>query len=1022
MSRALATNVVEGVESILAWLASFGLGADLPSYCHLESAIGLDEDDPRTIAARAKNPEGVKPYILLTRECSMLTAFELTGSMDVVGEAEFETITSKVHDALASYFQRPGHSIEITFERDPALMRAHVDKMMEPAYATARRLGLDGLCDVLDDRCARVAALCQHESCLLLVYTHLSSMSSDELKREMADHRQRIKDHSLPAAKYAQSPTALIKGLLHTHETIIEAIEEDLRSAKMHIGRLSTHHALREIRRSFDRRNTSLDWKAALPGDRYTPRASSRKNDASNLLLPKLSQQLCKSKVDTDGEFVVINGQYHGYCFMELGPQDPRDFMTLFRRMGDQLPWRVKWTIEPGGIDSMAMKKTIVDITAFLSSTNAAIKRSFDALQEAREDGEHDITVKICASTWANSKADCQRQVSSIAKALEGWGITQVTTDAGDSIQGLVSTLPGFSEKNIAPRMVALLSDVVRMLPWQRPASPWFEGGSIPLRSLDGKLYPYQPTSSKQTAWIDLIWAIMGSGKSVWLNTLNLGSILSPGLKRIPLITIIDVGPSSAGLIDLLQSALPEDRKHEAIYVRLRNTDEFAINPFDTQLGCRYPTQFEREFQIAIISMLATPAGHTDPPESAPELAAMMIDEAYKLYASPGSMKRYDAMTDEAVDQAVAEIHFATDDKTTWWEVTDALMAAGRPREARLAQRFAVPVLSDLIDVVRSAPIRSIFSPSEDSQARTASGLTLIDKMSQVLTTALRDFRIISSHSRFEINENSRVVALDLDEVARGGGEDGERRAGIMFVFARQIAARQYYLSEEILKLCPPLYQRYHQERIEEIRDQMKGLCVDELHRTGGKKAFRKLLSLDRREGRKWGIRVSLASQFMADFNTDGESITESAFSVYIMNAGTSDTQKAAQDLFGLSDSAIDRLKRDVHGPGKFLVWHQVKSGVVTQVLHNAPGAIELWAFSTTPKDTGLRRRLYRHMKPATARKILAKAFPAGTAEAYMEQRQKELTESESDGVIDIVASELMAKYQADIQAERMEA
>ncbi|WP_165971632.1 hypothetical protein, partial [Cupriavidus sp. L7L] len=100
----------------------------------------------------------------------------------------------------------------------------------------------------------------------------------------------------------------------------------------------------------------------------------------------------------------------------------------------------------------------------------------------------------------------------------------------------------------------------------------------------------------------------------------------------------------------------------------------------------------------------------------------------------------------------------------------------------------------------------------------------------------------------------------------------------------------------------------------------------------------------------------------------------------------------------------------------------QVKSGVVTQVLHNAPGSIELWAFSTTPKDTALRRRLYRHMKPATARKILSKAFPAGTAEAYLEQREKELTESESDGVIDIVASELMAKYQADIQAERMEA
>src|SRR5260364_234402 len=65
--------------------------------------------------------------------------------------------------------------------------------------------------------------------------------------------------------------------------------------------------------------------------------------------------------------------------------------------------------------------------------------------------------------------------------------------------------------------------------------------------------------SSLPNAWVDLILALNGSGKSVWLNTLNLGAILSPGLKRLPLITIIDIGPSSSGLIDLLQNALPPD-------------------------------------------------------------------------------------------------------------------------------------------------------------------------------------------------------------------------------------------------------------------------------------------------------------------------------------------------------------------------------------------------------------------------------------------------------------------------------
>lgn len=1015
-------GITDNVESIIAWLSSFALGADLPSYCQLESAIGLDEDDPRTKAARAKDPDKVKPYILLTRECSMLTAFELTGSMDIVGEAEFASITSKVHTALAAYFQRPGHTIEISFERDPTRIRALIDKMMEASYQTAERLGLGELRDVLDARCERMAALCSHESCLMLVYTHLSSMSGDEVKREMADHRQRMKEHNIKATQHGQAVTALVRGLLHTHETLIDAIEEDLRDAKLHIERLSTHQAARAIRSTYDRRGTDLNWKPALPGDKYWTRSAARKNDASDLMLPKLSTQMVPTKQTIEGDFVVIDGQYHGYCFMELGPQDPKDFMTLFRRMGDQMPWRVKFSIEPGGLDSMRLKQTVVSVIGFLGQGNAAIKRSFDAIEEAQGQGEHIVTVKICAATWADSKAECQRQVSAISKALQGWGITQVTTDAGDPIAGLVSTVPGFSEKNLAPRMIPPLMEIVKMLPWQRPASPWFDGGSIPLRTLDGKLYPYQPTSSKQSAWIDLIWATMGSGKSVWLNTLNFGSILAPGLRRLPLITIIDVGPSSAGLIDLLQSALPEGRKHEAIYVRLRNTEAFAINPFDTQLGCRFPTAFDREFIVSLLSMLATPVGKVEPYDGAGDIASMMVDEAYKLYATPGSMKRYDQLIDATVDESLAKIGYAADEYTTWWDVTDALMAAGMPREARLAQRFAVPVLSDLIEVVRNETIRAVFEPSEDSKARVDSGLTLIDKMVQVLTTALKDYKVISSHTRYEINENSRIVALDLDEVARAAGEEGERRAGIMYMFARQIAARQYYLSKEILDLCPPQYRTYHQARIDDVFEDMKGLCVDELHRTGGKKAFRKLLSLDRREGRKWNIRVSLASQYMADFDTDGESITESAFSVYIMNAGTTESQHKAQDLFGLSDSAIERLNKDVRGPGKFLVWHQIKTGVITQVLHNAPGPIELWAFSTTAEDVGLRRRLTEQMRPALARKILAEEFPSGTAAPYLEQRKKELSADDSEGAIAIVAKELLKKYSTKIENERLAA
>lgn len=1006
--------VLGNIEGLIAWISSLALGADLPAHCQLETAIGLDPDDPRAKEMAAMDPKGARPYILITRSCAMLTVFELTGSMDVVGDAEFESITDNLRRAMTSYFQKPGYSVEFSFERDPELVQQRVRSLMQPAYDTVKRIGLD-LNDVLDDRVDRVASLCSHESCYVLLYTHLTSMSPDELKRELARHKAAMKEYNVKPMLAAQSATAILKGLLSRHESFIEAMEKDFLYAKLHVEKLSTHQAVRAIRMSYDRQRTDPKWRPALPGDRFTPRQT-RGNPADDYYLTKLSEQMCTGKIVTDGDFVSINGQYHGSAYMELGPQEIHDFMLLFNRVGKEIPWRIKFAVEPGGLDASKLKSIAIGIIGFMSDTNKAIKRSFDALGEANKNGECDVSVRITASTWGPDKKTCESRLSALVSAMQGWGVTQVSTDTGDPMLGLASTIPGFSDKSIAPKLIAPLSHLVRLLPIQRAASPWYDGGSIVLRTLDGKVYPYQPNSSLQTAWIDLIWAVMGSGKSVYLNTLNLGAILSPGLKRLPLITVIDVGPSSAGLIDLIRNALPESRQHEAIYVRLRNTSEFAINPFDTLPGCRRPTAFDREFLTSLLTSLATPVGSSNPYPNASELSGMIVDEVYQRYSTNGSEKKYEATIDEVVDEALEQTGYAVDQFTTWWDITDHLFAKGMFRESRRAQRFAVPVLADLIESLGSERVRSMYEPREDSKAMTESGMALLDAMRLVITSALKDFPVIAGHTRFELSEQSRIVALDLEEVTRGAGQDGERRAEIMFVFARQIAARQYYLPESIADLAPSMYHATHQARYEDIKDEMKAICVDELHRTAGKKSFRRLLSLDRREGRKHGIRVSLASQFMTDFQTDGEAITESAFSAYIMNAGSPASRAEAQKMFGLSDSAITALERDVRGPGRFLVWHQTKKGIVTQILHNAPGAIELWAFSTTAKDVGLRRRLYRMIPPAKARRILAKEFPSGTAAPYLEARQAEQGAQDDENILDTVANELVIKHGLDKQ------
>src|SRR3546814_15660564 len=95
------------------------------------------------------------------------------------------------------------------------------------------------------------------------------------------------------------------------------------------------------------------------------------------------------------------------------------------------------------------------------------------------------------------------------------------------------------------------LDDALRMLPWTRVASPW-ERGAVLFRSKDGKLWPWQPGSSLQTAWVDLYFAPMGAGTSVLMNTADLALCMAPDRAgpepNLPRIAQLEIVFSASGL------------------------------------------------------------------------------------------------------------------------------------------------------------------------------------------------------------------------------------------------------------------------------------------------------------------------------------------------------------------------------------------------------------------------------------------------------------------------------------------
>jgi intracellular multiplication protein IcmB len=287
-----------------------------------------------------------------------------------------------------------------------------------------------------------------------------------------------------------------------------------------------------------------------------------------------------------------------------------------------------------------------------------------------------------------------------------------------------------------------------------------------------------------------------------------------------------------------------------------------------------------------------------------------------------------------------------------------------------------------------------------------------------MISSAVREYPIISGITKFDIGD-ARIVSLDLDEVAKSGGDAADRQTAVMYMLGRYVLGRSYYLTEDVLTDFPDAYKEYHRTRISEIREDPKRIVYDEFHRTSKARAVREQVILDMREGRKWNVQIALISQALEDFDPV---MVEFATSIFIMDAGPEQAIKRSTEIFGLSETARVALKTRVHGPREggatFLAQFSTKSGINTQLLTSTLGPVELWAFSTTAEDVQVRNKLYQKLNPAAARRLLANLFPGGSVKSLIESRlaalkeQKGVIEETSAlGVADQLTEEILQAY-----------
>ena len=995
----IASSIIDTLNTFAAYIAS-STKQTMESYCDIQTADS--------------------PTVLVMSDGSLASIIEVKGVNELIGQQEFKYIHDRLLQTFSPTLSNTGYTVQVHYTYNKDRITSLITDNFEPSIQTAKTLQLD-VADLINERIKHLSSYCAEELLHIVLITKPSSLSKEEQRQSTKLKTAEIKDDKIPPFQYTQNVIAACTEIRNAHDSFARGVTSDLESVGITSSLLDVHTAINHIRRTVDLDFTDKNWQPVLVGDKFRPKiANSFRGELSDLLWPSLPHQIFpRDARNLDLKTCLIGDRIYASVFIDLYPKNIQPFENLLgRTLQTYNPWRISFLIDGNGMDTLGIKRALASVLSFSSAQNRLINNAVKLLDYIKLNTDDAVVrLRVTATTWANSgdMAQLRTQTAQLARAIQSWGSCDVSEICGDAFEGTVSSMLGVSMDSPAASTVGSLSDILYMLPMFRPTSPW-DVGSFLLRTPDGKPWPYQPGSPLQTTWIDLIYARPGSGKSVLSNAINLSLCLQGGIKRLPRISVIDIGPSSSGLISLIQEALPPDQRYLAAYHRLQMTEEYSINPFDTHLGCRKPFPQERSFLVNFVTLLATPVGIDTPYDGIADMAGIVIDESYKSLSDNENPNQYTAGIERNIDKKLKDIGFKTDSKTTWWEVTDALFNAGCVLEASIAQRNAVPLLNDLASIARSPSIVDLYG-----KITVPTGENLIDCFTRMISASVREYPILSRYTQFDIG-NAKVVSLDLDEVAKSGGDAANRQTAVMYMLARYVLAKDFYINLDVISSLNDHYKSFHAKRVAEIRDDQKRIVMDEFHRTAKAQSVRDQVIVDMREGRKWKVQICLISQSLDDFSSQ---MIDFATSSFIMDSGPEQAIQETTRVFGLSETAQNALRKNVHGPrsfgSTFLALIATKSKTHTQLLTATLGPIELWALSTTADDVQVRTALYHSIGPKEARRVLANVFPSGSAMQYISDKLDEVKQggtiidsSIETSVIGDLIKKILANYKED--------
>lgn len=513
------------------------------------------------------------------------------------------------------------------------------------------------------------------------------------------------------------------------------------------------------------------------------------------------------------------------------GNNNPSSFKSFAEFISLAKPWRMTLMIDSDSVKATKQAKRTALASQikrlFLGKTCAP--NPYDSLLDDLYVDDHLVTTQLQFETWGPTVVDELSNLKQLSSAISAAGLLRL---------------------HQAP--VMRLRDAVRLMPISRPGSPW-NSGEITFRTADAKLFPYAQLSHSRSSLTEVVFHQSDEDAETYHRAMNMG-LIAQG-KEQPMIARIKIGAGPDLSLDWVKKTFSDSAKGLVAEFEATPDHAFCVNIFDTEPGSR--TSYEAVQEAAtLLNVLLDSPNTTYDHSFMHDLLLALVNEAFDKCSDSKEPKAYNPSDSPTVAAALASAGLRP---TTWWEAADRLQAAGLHREGDLAQRHAVPVLPDLVWILRNDPIIRI---RYGLRLVFGSSALVIDALAEMLESVVLAWPSLAAPTTFD-SKGSEITTIRVLERHVVGNLSQDQITCALYLLARKVVSAPFFHTSLRYGFCDlhednaHFLQRYKLEQ----RDLMKKVCYSNVDRVINNPHVWRQLVGDLRDCRKLGVMVSLDSR-----------------------------------------------------------------------------------------------------------------------------------------------------------------